>query len=81
MAILILWFGCGIIAAIIASGKGRSGCGWAILGFLFGPFGILGAAVMSSDRRKARRGERYCPTCVGIIFNHATKCPHCGSDV
>lgn len=38
---IIIWVICGIGASMIARSKGRSGCGWAITGFLIGPFAIL----------------------------------------
>ena len=46
----ILWFLCGIFSAIIASNKGRSGCAWFLLGVLFGPFGLLVAALPAEQR-------------------------------
>ena len=38
---LIVWFFCGIGAAMIAQSKGRSGLGWFIAGVLFGPLALL----------------------------------------
>ena len=39
--VVVLWVVCGIGASMIARSKGRSGCGWAIAGFLIGPLAIL----------------------------------------
>ena len=50
--ILIIWVVCGIIAAAIAGGKGRSGCGGFAIGFLLGPLGIIWALVMKTDQTK-----------------------------
>ena len=45
--LMIFWILCGIGAGIAASNKGRSGCGWFILGILLGPFGILFAVLVA----------------------------------
>jgi len=47
--ILPLWLICGVVAAIIAVNKRRSGCGFLILGFILGPFGILMALLARDD--------------------------------
>ncbi len=49
--LIFVWALCGAAAAMIASGKGRSGCGWFVLGFLLGPFGILFAAIASKKNK------------------------------
>ena len=49
--ILIIWVVCGIIAAAIAGGKGRSGCGGFAIGFLLGPLGIIWALVMKTGSK------------------------------
>jgi hypothetical protein len=41
-----IWILCGIFAAWIATTKGRSGCGFFILGAILGPIGIIIAAVV-----------------------------------
>ena len=40
------WFICAIVAGIIASSRGLNGCGYTVLGFLLGPFGVLMACVI-----------------------------------
>ena len=82
--ILILWVVFGVIAGIIASGKGRSGCGGFALGFLLGPFGIIWALLMKTDQAKVdnkaiKSGEmKKCPACAELVRAEATKCRHCG---
>ena len=85
--ILILWVVFGVIAGIIASGKGRSGCGGFALGFLLGPFGIIWALLMKTDQAKVdnkaiKSGEmKKCPACAELVRAEATKCRHCGEDL
>lgn len=49
MEYILIWFGCGVLSAIVASGKNRSVLGWFVLGFLFGPFGFIASLVVSSS--------------------------------
>ena len=89
--LLLLWIGCGVGAALIAGSKSRSALGWGVLGFLFGPIGLLGAAMISRDsasqeRRAIRAGLqdgklRRCPQCAEAIQAAATKCRFCGDAV
>ena len=44
---VVIWFLSGIVSALVAKRKGRSGCGWFILGVLLGPFGLILAFVAS----------------------------------
>ena len=50
IGILIIWIVCGVIAAFMGTVKGRSGCGWFLIGFLLGPIGIIIAAVVKAKR-------------------------------
>lgn len=47
ITIPILWVVCGFFAGLVASSKGRSGCGWFIAGLVFGPIGLIAAGCMS----------------------------------
>lgn len=55
MELFSYWFLFGIISAVIAVIKGRSGCGWFILGSLLGPFGLILTLVVST---KSGGGEK-----------------------
>ncbi len=89
MELLFIWFLFGLISAVVASNKGRSGCGWFLLGFLLGPFGLILALVISKkvnyDRIEKpthdRVAERECPRCQETIRADALKCKHCGRDL
>lgn len=48
IAFLMFWLICGIGAAAIASSKGRSGCGWFVIGVLIGPLALLIVGFMAS---------------------------------
>lgn len=47
IAVPALWVVCGVFAGVVASSKGRSGCGWFIAGLVFGPIGLIAAGCMS----------------------------------
>lgn len=47
---VVVWCLFGMGAAIVATNKRRSGCGWFIIGFLLGPIGFI-FALFASDRR------------------------------
>jgi hypothetical protein len=73
MGLVVFWVLCGVVAAIIGEQKG-SGCTGFMLGLLFGPFGILFAALAKGDRKQ-------CPHCKERMHKDATVCPHCQRDV
>lgn len=85
MEYLIVFILCGIAAGIIAANKGRSVAGWAFLGVLFGPIGVLLALVVAKnqaaiDQRAIAAGEsRKCPMCAEVVKREAVVCKHCGS--
>ncbi len=84
MEFLVIWLVCGIIAAVIAMNKGRSGCGWFLVGVLLGPLGIILALVVSEDKtevekRNMQSGEmKKCPFCAELVLKEAVVCKHCG---
>lgn len=73
MGLIILWFLCGVVAAMIGSKKGE-GCGAFFLGILLGPFGIL-IAVFSRGNRKT------CPHCKESVHKDASVCSHCQREI
>ena len=57
--VVIVWLICGLIAASVMSGKGRSGLGGLALGVLLGPIGVIIALVIRpSEESEAARQIR-----------------------
>ena len=81
----IVWVCFGIAGAVVASNKGRSGCGWMILVLLLGPVGLLLAFVMPKnelevERNALEKGQiKKCPACAELVKYDAKICKHCGT--
>lgn len=88
MEYFVLWFLFAFFSALIATSKGRSGANWFFAGLLFGPFGLLVAALPSVRTVAAAvvpvqvlAETRPCPLCAELVLFAAIKCKHCGSEI
>lgn len=87
---MLIFLGCvisGIICAVIASNKGRSGAGWFFIGLLFPLLGIILAVVIGENKKVVeaqalRTGQAFkCPACAELIKPEANVCKHCQTDL
>jgi len=72
MPYIIGWLVCGVVAAMIGARKGEAAIGF-IVGFLFGPLGILIILVTGGV-------SVTCPFCRKRIHMDAQICPYCRSE-
>jgi Double zinc ribbon len=86
----IVWIVCGMIGGAIMSGRGHSFVTGCAFGVLFGPLGVLIAAVLavqpppdSADDEETVEDQdrRPCPYCAEMILRAAKVCHFCGREV
>ncbi len=57
VAVLFMQVAFGFFSSMIAISKGRSRSGWFVVGFLFGPFGMLAAGLMETQQTQDEQQE------------------------
>ena len=87
MEFVFVWVLCAIIAAVVASARGVSGCLGLALGFLLGPIGIIIMCALPGNKPVpvlvTQAGDvesgptRICPFCRSRIPNAANVCRFC----
>jgi hypothetical protein len=87
---ILAWLLFGIVSAVVAKEKGRSGCAWFALGVLLGPFGLILAFAAKPQQQGLTGVEsgapepsalRKCPSCAELIREDAVRCRFCGIKV
>lgn len=82
MLYLTIWILFAAFSAVIASSKNRSGIGWFIIGFLFGPFGLIVAAlpkIETQSKVEPKKITTPCKKCNEDIIHNSKVCRFCNT--
>lgn len=82
MLYLTIWILFAAFSAIIATSKKRSGIGWFIIGFLFGPFGLIVAALPAIETQSKTEPKKIttpCKKCNEDIIHNSKICRFCNT--
>ena len=75
----VVWFVCALAAYAIAKAKGAPNVGtWTLLGFFFGPFGVIGALIFAKPATITSAAPTAWVATPGVAGGSAF-CPNCGT--
>jgi hypothetical protein len=81
LEVLLLLVLFAIFSGVIARSKKRNELGWALIGLLFGPFGLIVGFLPAQEENTSGLGVRKltaCKQCREPIQYNARVCKHCG---
>lgn len=87
MGLILFWVLMGLVVAIVASSKGRSGFAWFLYGVVIWPVALVHAIVMPATaasietKAMAEGDRRRCPFCAELIKAEAKVCRFCGREL
>ena len=85
--LIAIWVLCGVVAGAIGASRNVGFALHALIGFLFGPIGILTALLFKPTDEDKYRGKgdasglTKCPDCAELVKVEARICKHCGGDL
>ncbi len=68
----------GIVASMIAYGKGRNSLGWFLAGSFLGPFALIVAFLTPVEREGMFAS---CPICREVVREDARRCRYCHAEL
>ena len=86
-ALITVWVLCGLVAGAIGASRNVGFALHALIGFLFGPIGILTALLFKPTDEDKYRGQgdasglTKCPYCAELVKVEAKICKHCRGDL
>ena len=86
-ALIAIWVLCGLVAGAIGASRNVGFALHALIGFLFGPIGILTALLFKPTDEDKYRGQgdasglTKCSYCAELVKVEAKICKHCGGDL
>lgn len=80
IVLLLFWLACAGFALAVARSRGRSGCLWAVLGFMFGPLALIAVGFMPAVDAPTTTTPtgKNCPNCHVSNSRYSTVCRVCG---